>query len=88
MLPYHNYANSGHVSLLDNVYFVEELLTHIINVGKHVSAQAIVNFVKKPEVVECYHILKLITLDTACKWMSKTQLQVVEAANRHISRWP
>ena len=69
MLPYHNHANSGRISLLDNINFVEELLAHIIDVGKHVSAQAIIDFVKKPEVVERYHILKLITLDTACEWM-------------------
>ena len=70
MLPYHNHANSGCISL-NNINFVEELLAHIIDVGKHVSAQAIIDFVKKPKVVECYHILKLITLNTACEWMSK-----------------
>ena len=70
-LPYHNHANSGCGSLIDNVDFVEELLVHIADIGIHVSAQAIVNFVKKPEVVERYDILKPITLDTACKWMSR-----------------
>ena len=70
-LPYHYHANSGCGSLLDDVDFVEELLAHITDVGIHVSAQVIVDFVKKPEVVERYHILKPITLDTACEWMSK-----------------
>ena len=70
-LPFHNYANSGCSSLLSNVDFVKDLLAYITNIGTHVSAQAIVDFMKKPDVAERYHILKPITLDTACKWMSK-----------------
>ena len=71
MLPYHNYANSGSRSLLDDVDFVEELWAHLAGVGAHVSAQAVVDFVKKSEVVERYHILRPITLRTAREWMSK-----------------
>lgn len=70
-LPYHQYANSGRDSLLDNAKLVEELLAHIAGAGTHVSAQAIIDFMNKPEVVECYRISKLISLDTACKWMSR-----------------
>ena len=71
MLPYHNHANSGYRSLLDDVNFAAELRAHIIGIGIHVSPQAIVDFAKKPEVVERYHILKPTTLHTARKWMSK-----------------
>jgi hypothetical protein len=70
-LPYHNHANSGCGSLLDDIDFVEGLLAYITDVGIHISAQAIVDFVKKPEVTEHYCILKPITLDTAREWMSK-----------------
>ena len=71
MLPYHNHANSGCGSLLDDIDFVEELLAHIADAGMHVSAQTVVDFTQKPEVVERHHILKPITLGTARKWMSK-----------------
>ena len=71
MLPHHNHTNSGCGSLLDDIDFVEELLVHITSAGMHVSAQAIVDFVKKPEVAQRYRILKPITLDTAREWMSK-----------------
>jgi hypothetical protein len=70
-LPYHNHSNSGCGSLLDDIDFVEELLTHIADVRIHISAQAIVDFVKKPTVTGHYHILKPITLDTTREWMSK-----------------
>ena len=71
VLPYHNYANSGSSSILDDVDFVEELQAHITDIGAHISAQAIVDFMKKPEVAKRHRILKPITLDTTHKWMSK-----------------
>lgn len=70
-LPYHHYENSGRDSLLDNVNFVEQLFAHITDTGAHVSAQAIIDFMKKPEVMRRYQIVKPISLDTACEWMSK-----------------
>ena len=70
-LPYHNHANSGCSSLLDNIDFVEELLAHIANIGTYVSAQAITDFLKKPEVANRYHIPKPVALMTARRWMSK-----------------
>lgn len=70
-LPYHNHANSGCGSLLDNIDFVEELLAHIAKIGTHVSSQAIIDFLKKPEVVERYHVVNPAVLNTARKWMSK-----------------
>ena len=70
-LPYHQYANSGHRSLLNNIDFIGELFAHVTGAGLHVSAQVIVDFMKKPEVVERYQISKPVTLDTACKWMSR-----------------
>ena len=44
---------------------------HITNIRTHISAQAIIDFMKKPEVVTHYYISKPISLNTACKWMSK-----------------
>ena len=44
---------------------------HITNIRTHISAQAIIDFMKKPEVATHYHISKPISLDTACEWMSK-----------------
>ena len=70
-LPYHQYAKSGCSSLLDNVDFADELLAHVTGVGLDFSAQAIIDFMKKPEVVERYHISIPITLHTARKWMSR-----------------
>ena len=70
-LPYHDYTNSGHSSLLDNIDFVEELLAHISKIGMHVSAQAIADFMKKPEVVERYQILRTVASRTTREWMSK-----------------
>ena len=70
-LPYHNYVNSRGSSLLDDPNFVEELRVHITDIGTHVSAQAVINFVRKPEVIARYHIVNPITLKTARRWMSK-----------------
>ena len=66
-LPYHDHANSGCRSLLDNADFAKELLAHITDTGTKISPQAVVDFMKKPEVVERYHILRPITLGTARK---------------------
>jgi len=62
-LPYHHYKSSGRGSLLDDVNFIEELFAHINNAGAHVSAQAIIDFMRKPEVVQRYQISKPISLD-------------------------
>lgn len=71
MLPYHGYANSGCGSLLDNIDFVEELLAHISDIGRYVSAQDIVDFVKRPDVAVRHRVVKPVTISTARKWMSK-----------------
>ena len=71
MLPCDSYVNCGCRSLLDDVDFVGELRAHVADIGIHASAKAVVDFVKKPEVVERYHIRKPITLRTARKWISK-----------------
>ena len=78
-LSYHSYSNSGCNSLLDDAQFVEELRAHITDIRRHFPTQAIIDFVKKPEVVEHYHILKPITLKTARKWMSKLDFTWREA---------
>ena len=70
-LPYHHYTNSGCDSLLNNMKFAGELFAYIMNAGAHIPAQAIIDFMEKPEVVEHYHILKPVCLDMACRWMSK-----------------
>ncbi|KAF9779751.1 hypothetical protein BJ322DRAFT_991163, partial [Thelephora terrestris] len=70
-LPYHNHARSGRGSLLDNIDFVEELVAYIAGIGLYVSAQAITDFMKKPELIERYHILEPVALSTAREWMSK-----------------
>ena len=70
-LPYHRYTNSGRDSLLDNTEFAGELFAYITNAGAHIPAQAIIDFMEKPEVVERYQIVKPVSLDTACRWMSK-----------------
>ena len=70
-LPYHRYANSGCDSLIDNSKFATELSAYITDAGPHVSAQDILDFTAKPGVAKHYHITKSISLDTACRWMSK-----------------
>ena len=63
--------NSSRNSLIDDTKFAAELSAYITDAGQHVTAQDIQDFMAKPEVVKRYHITKPISLDTACRWMSK-----------------
>jgi hypothetical protein len=68
-LPSSKYGGTWTKSRIDDEDLKEELLTHLQSLGKYVSASAIVNYLKCPDVQRRYKLTKTITLSTAERWM-------------------
>ena len=69
-----NWSMSGR-SLIDNEDFVQEVHVHLQMLGPYISAQAIIQFIDSPEMLDWLHQKKTIPIATAQCWMKKMDYQ-------------
>lgn len=69
-VPSCNWSTSGR-SLIDDEDFAQEIHAHLQTLGPYVAAEAIVQFINTPEMLERLHRKKTISLTTAQRWMKK-----------------